>query len=526
MIAVLVLAVPVSAQNINQSVQVTNEYETKFDDIQKASLDPEVPDSLYRFEYKFDYSVFETPYKGSYEFSPYQIKVSPDKMPYDGKTLYLRAGAGFTFHPILDFAYTPIVKDNFALSIFNAGAGYAGSYGTRGYDGDFTGRDLTDRLGVEGRWLWGSNRLTFRVGYDGIFTRNYDGASNYSSPYITANLKSLGSSKAFFFYDITLGYRYGYDALDYAGGHTGEQLASLGGSFGPVLDQKYGLLIDFLFEQECLKDSRPSWSGSSVSFANIKPHLTFKLGPVDIDGGVRLDYSSTGGDQSFTVMPDVSAKLQLFDDALQIFGGFTGGQRLEDVHSLKSINHFYTRTAVSPAVSKEKMKATAGIGGHFGQSFQYKLQGGYASYASSPLDYVGMINFVNYSQATAEFSASWKSERLLVDGSARYAYTGLAEGLPVYAPAAFTLDARAVYNWLNRIFAGVWIEGSSSREDLSGSYGDIGGWVNLGLSAEYKLNSRLGAWLRLGNLLGMSIERCPGYAEKSPYATVGVSLNL
>ena len=48
-IAVMALCAPLSAQNINQSVQVTNEYESRFSDFQKTGPSLQVPDSLYRF---------------------------------------------------------------------------------------------------------------------------------------------------------------------------------------------------------------------------------------------------------------------------------------------------------------------------------------------------------------------------------------------------------------------------------------------------------------------------------------------
>ena len=73
----LALTVPAGAQNINQSVQVTNEYLTRFADFQKQGEELQVPDSLLRFDYNFDYSVFDTPYRGSYEFSPYRIDATP-----------------------------------------------------------------------------------------------------------------------------------------------------------------------------------------------------------------------------------------------------------------------------------------------------------------------------------------------------------------------------------------------------------------------------------------------------------------
>jgi hypothetical protein len=70
--ACVALGAPLAAQNINQSVQVTNDYVTRFADFQKQGPVLQVPDSLYRFDYDFDYSVFEYRLRtGAYEFSPY-----------------------------------------------------------------------------------------------------------------------------------------------------------------------------------------------------------------------------------------------------------------------------------------------------------------------------------------------------------------------------------------------------------------------------------------------------------------------
>ena len=53
----LTFAVSLTAQKINQSVQVTNDYETRFADFKKSEPDLVLPDSLYAFDYSFDYSV-------------------------------------------------------------------------------------------------------------------------------------------------------------------------------------------------------------------------------------------------------------------------------------------------------------------------------------------------------------------------------------------------------------------------------------------------------------------------------------
>ena len=83
-----------SAQGINQSVQVTNDFETEFADFKKMEPALVLPDSLYRFDYSFDYSVFDSPYRGSYEFSPYNVAVVPDVDFAEASRFYLQAGAG------------------------------------------------------------------------------------------------------------------------------------------------------------------------------------------------------------------------------------------------------------------------------------------------------------------------------------------------------------------------------------------------------------------------------------------------
>jgi hypothetical protein len=89
-----------------------------------------------------------------------------------------------------------------------------------------------------------------------------------------------------------------------------------------------------------------------------------------------------------------------------------------------------------------------------------------------------------------------------------------------------TADLRGVYNWQKRIFAGVCLQASTSRRSISEDWADLPGYADLALLGEYRFNARWTAWAQAGNLLGMAIERVPGYIEKSPYLTVGFSLKL
>ena len=123
MAVVSALAPCLRAQNIKESVQVTNDYQTVFDDFNKQSARTVVPDSMYRFDYNFDYSVFDTPYKGSYDFTPYNVSITPSRREDTSSRFYLRAGAGVSLRPVLDAVYTPVSAPNASLSLFNFGSG-------------------------------------------------------------------------------------------------------------------------------------------------------------------------------------------------------------------------------------------------------------------------------------------------------------------------------------------------------------------------------------------------------------------
>ena len=102
-------------------------------------------------------------------------------------------------------------------------------------------------------------------------------------------------------------------------------------------------------------------------------------------------------------------------------------------------------------------------------------------------------------------------------------------------PAALTGDVSFEYNWSKRIFAGIDCDFSTGRHGgvwikIPGGPGVekavIPGYVDLGVNFEYAISRSLSVWARGGNLLNMTIQRNPLYAEKGLSATVGICLNL
>ena len=541
-IAVMALCAPLSAQNINQSVQVTNEYESRFSDFQKTGPSLQVPDSLYRFDYSFDYSVFETPYKGSYEFSPYRISVTPEARLYDGSKFFLRLGAGYTIHPQFEMAWQMLQTPDFAIGVFAEAGGYAGRYSRRGVAESFSGHDLNGRIGLGGQYLRPAVRLSYHFGYEGIFAGE-GGAepyfrSGFSSVIAAGRIQSRERPGNQMFYDIDLQYRYSSDG-GRSEGHvsaSGENNLRVAVSAGPVLASKYRILIDGLFELESLRgddyykvaDSHGELFGGMrmASLGSIKPHVDFLLGPVRLDAGVRVDYSKGTEQGAFSVSPDVTARMALLDADMELVAGVSGGQYIQSHYAVKQLNHFAFMMGSSAKISREKLHVRAGLQGHAASRLQYELEAGYVSYQGMPLASLYGVLPVDYNAAYVQGRFSWRGPRLELDADAKYSYLRLNTLCAAFAPPAFVGELRGRYNWENRTWAGLFVEAQSSRLSLASDGVWIPWFANLGLTFEYRIDARWTFWAEAGNLLGMAIERAPGFIEKGQYGTVGFSLKL
>ena len=541
-IAVMALCAPLSAQNINQSVQVTNEYESRFSDFQKTGPSLQVPDSLYRFDYSFDYSVFETPYKGSYEFSPYRISVTPEARLYDGSKFFLRLGAGYTIHPQFEMAWQMFQSQDFAIGVFAEAGGYAGKYSRRGAADPFSGHDLSGRVGLGGQYLRPATRLSYHFGYEGIFA-GMDGAdpyyrSGFSSVIAAGRIQSRERPGNQMFYDIDVQYRYSSDEGRVQGEAraSGENNLRVALSAGPVLASKYRILVDGIFELESLR-GEDFLSGSALHgemfggrrmacLGTIKPHVDFLLGPVRLDAGVRVDYSKGTEQGAFSVSPDVTARMALLDADMELVAGVSGGQYIQSHYAVKQLNHFAFMMGSSAKISREKLHVRAGLQGHAASRLQYELEAGYVSYQGMPLASLYGVLPVDYNAAYVQGRFSWRGPRLELDADAKYSYLRLNTLCAAFAPPAFVGELRGRYNWENRTWAGLFVEAQSSRLSLASDGVWIPWFANLGLTFEYRIDARWTFWAEAGNLLGMAIERAPGFIEKGQYGTVGFSLKL
>ena len=84
------LSIASYAQNLDPTVVVNRAYEGKLLEVHKPQIEMAVPDSVQQFNLDFDYDVFENPYKGSYDFKPYQLLLKPVSSDVDMPALWLK----------------------------------------------------------------------------------------------------------------------------------------------------------------------------------------------------------------------------------------------------------------------------------------------------------------------------------------------------------------------------------------------------------------------------------------------------
>ena len=242
--AALFAALQLYSQNLNPQVQVTNDYQTRMADVSKLELQMQVPDSLGEFATDVDYSVFQTDYKGAYEFNPYAIKVTPKAGDYSGRRLYLRAGAGFSFHPVLNAVYTPVRKGLHRMNFYNEFNGYAGRYHQAVGD-SFNGYDYSERLGAEGRLNDEDFDLRWNAAWKGNFNKDSFTRSIYNGVNLSTNISSNSDTTQLYYnFSMKAGFatdRFSNGAL----GRVNEFSYIVDGTIGPeIYHHMIRLLID------------------------------------------------------------------------------------------------------------------------------------------------------------------------------------------------------------------------------------------------------------------------------------------
>lgn len=578
---------PAVSQNLDPTVVVSRNYEGKLIEVHKPSLEMTVPDSVTRFDLDFDYSVFESPYKGSYEFSPYILTMRPASHVPSARKFYLRAGAGYPLHPSLDMVWSPFSgKKGFTMDVYARHRSYFGHYwsfrpepagegdavvdrwtGEGGKTAFWQGYDMNTRAGIDGSYGWQKGTFDFDVAYWGLASDDKLRKRAFNAVDFKAGVASSPSKDPHFQYDVSVSYLFARDNAEY-GNNRGsksfdEHVFAADASFGQMFQNGHKLLFDVGFD--LVSGSGALNGGASAAAAgefSVTPHYVFSKDRWKFDLGVLLSkmVRSGGSDSLFSargqiVYPDATVRFAAIPDAMSLYFRASGGNRINSYSSLMEKNRHLDMSGGRgcPLMDNtvERVRAALGLEGRIGGKFSYDLSAGYSNYKNVMLDavfagnvgtaggkeelaYLPGIGYAPYRKVFAKADFCWKTDRIRMDGVLVYNYVfGLGNRAGLFAPAAFSGDVAFEYNWSRRIFAGIDCAFATGRKGsvayLSGDAPKeavIPGYADLGLSFEVAVSRWFSVWLRGGNLLNMTVQRNPLYAERGISATAGICFNF
>lgn len=580
--AMLMTAAVSFGQNFNPTVEVTNTYQGNASEVHKPLLGMNVPDSLLRFDLDFDYEVFEKPYQGAYSFKPYMLNMRPAKDAWRGRRLYLKAGAGYTLHPRFEFVFSPEQSGPFQMSVYASHKSYFGNYHEikpelqdglyrmKKSGGKFGGYDALTSAGFDGRYNWDRTILSFGIGYYGLAAKDSVMSRSYNAFDFNARVRSNNDSESYFLYDIGLRGRVANDGLDYKSfsfpdGVTvdkqNENWVLLDGLVGPVVNNSRSILVGF--EAESASYSR--FYDGNIGRVALIPSYRFKSGRWNLNLGVKLEFmfrndadtlsfGKMGGGKGQIVYPDAHISFAVGGN-VALYADATGGSRLNTYSSQISENHHLNPSflvapvyeLITPLVDNtvEKVNARIGVRGSAASSFQFDVNGGVGLYGNALMesglftaggDLVPALAYSDYNLIYANALVGLRTGRVKIDADFRYRGVSFPDNdalnlgftLPKYSGGV-----RASYDISSRLYAGINVEAASWRDGKCASVASedildvrVPGYVDLGVNCGYKFNRKWTLWLESGNLLCQTIQRTPFYAEKGPWVTAGMSLNL
>lgn len=498
------------AQNLNPTVEVSRSYEGKLVEVHKTDTEVFVPDSLTNFDYSVDYSVFDNPYKGSYEFHPYIIEMKPERESYDGSVFYFDAGCQYSLAPSGHLVFSPAFKSgNFGLSLWGNCDSYYGKM--QAFDSEYDASYLNAEGGLSGSLDAKTLRINFDLGYKRLNNDDLFSFHNYGRVFASLAFSTPTGTKKGFVFDFKADVESGKDEL------FKETAVDIDGFVGIPIGRlkkgKVGVSVGGSFVGGSSFDYDKTFS----VYAAPQFSLQGRRGRAVLGAKISLP---------FVISPYVKADFFLVEKYLDAYAEADGGVSLNSYSSLVGVNPFYCADMIDNiSATRQRLKAKAGFRGIGGSSFSYDLFAGYSILDNSVCESYALstyfLSFQDCKVFTAGGRMGWQSDRMDLTANILYSSSNLDE--TVFSLPKLQTSFKAEYNWNRRVFARVGLDWRSERTSM---FLDCPSWIDLGLGAEYRINKWLSVYLKAGNLLNQDIQRYLFHARKGVNFGGGLCVNL
>ena len=268
--------------------------------------------------------------------------------------------------------------------------------------------------------------------------------------------------------------------------------------------------VEFLASFTAFKDTVTQ----NLNVISLSPSYTVLVADrVKLKAGVRL----TSQEDDFDVFPNFTASAALVDGLLTAFAGVEGNVQKNTLRRLSDYNPWInTRLRLR---NSEATRYYGGVEGTF-RGIAYRAEAGYKYLDNLALFITrrngdGIPDFEViyddgsqvYLQATATLPLV---ENLDLSGTVVQRFYSMENQEKPWHLPSFSLNAAGIYTLTNlplQVRADFFMENGLPYQTLEGGADNLNALLDLSLSAEYTFTERLGAWVRVNNLLNNKRER-------------------
>lgn len=381
------------------------------------------------------------------------------------------------------------------------------------------GRSVLDAYSVSGKLMY-DRKSTYFYGYNPLSSAiaNMD-KQRFGTIIGQIELTNIYSENSPLDYTLNL------DAYQFGNIKEGrESTAIIGGSVNKTINMLH-LGLNGSADLTSVKDAAYK-IGNNIVRANPYVRLQGKGFVLNVGANIVQEF----GEKSRTnIFPAVSAEFPVITDYAVLFGGVNGDVLKTSLRDL-SMENPYLSENISIKNSVEKMNIYAGIKGNTGAEFGYKVMGFYKTvddlmlFVNNPAE-VNRFDAIYDKGSSKIFGLNGQfnvkaSEVLSLNGKAEiYNYELENEKEAWFKPnLRLTTNARFDLNEKVIIDGELLFQGETSAR-TPGSFTDpvnivkIKSFMDISAGAEYRVNNKIGVFLRANNLLGKSYQKYLYYSR-------------
>jgi hypothetical protein len=272
----------------------------------------------------------------------------------------------------------------------------------------------------------------------------------------------------------------------------------------------------------------------------VNPYLNFKGDNYNLKLGANI-VQELGTNTRLNLFPSVSAEFAVLPGYANIFAKVNGDVLKTSIREIALENPFLNEN-LGIKNSLERMNVEAGVNGNVGAAFGYKIMASYKKIDN-------MLLLVNNPTKINRFDAIYDqgkstvlglegeinvkaSDVFEINGKAQiFNYNLASESEAWFKPSLRLIsNAKAQVNQKLFINAEVLFQGETSAKVSSGSVGfkasTLKSFIDLSGGAEYKVNQKIGVYLRANNLFGQSYQRYLFYPNMGTTILGGVNYSF